>query len=225
MCEYLLHGSRPVWRNARVASPDLIDDERLAFPRAVLPLPLELVPPPGFDPDRLETWPRVEGRLEWVGGRLLYMPPCGDRQHDTVADLVTCLGLWGREHPEFAIGTNEAGMRLGDDVRGADGAVWRRDDVPRYTGGVRRVPPPLAVEVSGRDDTEAMLREKAHWYLDAGVRYVWLLLVDAPAAIVITRDGESRHGVGDRIPDASELPGLAPAVADLFRQVLAAAEA
>jgi len=41
---------------------------------------VELDPPLGFDPARLEAWPAVEGRLRWVEGRLLYMPPCGDRQ-------------------------------------------------------------------------------------------------------------------------------------------------
>ena len=42
--------------------------------------PVELVPPDGFDPARVETWPRIDGRLEWVEGRLLFMPPCGERQ-------------------------------------------------------------------------------------------------------------------------------------------------
>jgi len=36
--------------------------------------PVELVPPEGFDPARVETWPRIDGRLEGVEGRLLYMP-------------------------------------------------------------------------------------------------------------------------------------------------------
>src|SRR5439155_491685 len=79
----------------------------LPVPRTV-PFPVELVPPEGFDPVRLETWPRVAGRLEWVGGRLPYMPPCARLQWVTVADLVTTLGNWGRRHPEFEVGTNEA---------------------------------------------------------------------------------------------------------------------
>jgi Uma2 family endonuclease len=211
-----------LWRNAGVASPDLIDDERLAFPRAILPLPLELVPPPGFDPDRLETWPRIDGRLEWVGGRLLYMPPCGGRQQFTVADVVGCLVLWGREHPDLGIGTNEAGMKLAGDVRGADAAVWRRADLSAFDDRVLHVPPLLAVEVSGRDDTEAMLRDKARWYLDVGVSHVWIVLVEKREVVVLTGAGETRHAVGDTLPPHPDLPGLAPAVADLFRQLLAA---
>jgi len=49
--------------------------------------PVELVPSGGFDPARVETWPRIDGRLEWVEGRLLYMPPCGERQALTVTDV------------------------------------------------------------------------------------------------------------------------------------------
>ena len=49
--------------------------------------PVELVPPDGFDPARVETWPRIDGRLEWVEGRLLFMPPCGERQALTVTDV------------------------------------------------------------------------------------------------------------------------------------------
>ena len=102
---------------ARPAPID-IDEETIPVPGSVR-FPVELTPPDGFDPARLETWPRVEGRLEWVGGRLLYMPPCGDRQQYTVADVVATLIIWVRAHPEFAVGTNEAGMHLGGDSRAA----------------------------------------------------------------------------------------------------------
>src|SRR5439155_6204121 len=109
-------------------------------------------PPEGFDPARLETWPRVAGRLEWVRGRLLYMPPCRDRQQYTVADVVATLIIWVRAHPEFAVGTNEAGMHLGDDSRAADAAIWRRTRADVYEGGFQVRPPLLAVEVGGRDE-------------------------------------------------------------------------
>src|SRR5437762_11093721 len=106
---------------ARPAPID-IDEETIPVPGSVR-FPVELTPPDGFDPARLETWPQVEGRLEWVGGRLLYMPPCGVMQAGTVADLVFALVSWARQHPEFFVGTNEPGMRLGDATRAADAAV------------------------------------------------------------------------------------------------------
>ncbi len=197
-------------------APSERDEETIPVPGTVR-FPVELTPPEGFDPALVETWPRVEGRLEWVAGRLLYMPPCGDRQQDTVADLVTELGIWLRSHPEYVVGTNEAGMYLGEDTRGADGAIWRRADVGRYEDGFRRVPPILAAEVSGR--YEAALREKARWYFDAGVAVVWILLPKEREVLVVTRAGESRHRMGDRLPSDPRLPDLAPRVEDLFAQV------
>src|SRR5256712_7737272 len=97
-------------------APSEVDEETIPVPGSVR-FPVELTPPEGFDPSRLETWPRVEGRLEWVAGRLLYMPPCGARQQDTVADVVITLGNWARSQPGFEVGTNEAGMLLREDVR------------------------------------------------------------------------------------------------------------
>ena len=58
-------------------APDDIDGDWLP---GTVRYPVELVPPEGFDPARVETWPRIDGRLEWVEGRLLFMPPCGERQ-------------------------------------------------------------------------------------------------------------------------------------------------
>ena len=179
--------------------------------------PVELVPPDNFDPARLETWPRVEGRLEWVGGRLLYMPPCGEMQQVTVADAVGVLGVWQRSHPAFSVGTNEAGMRLDDDSRGADVGIWRHEHPLIW--GFRREPPLLAVEVAGQDEHEDTLREKARWYLAHGVTLVWILLPSERVALVVTAAGETRHSAGERLPVHPALPELAPEVAEVFRQV------
>ena len=202
---------------ARPAPVDL-DEETIPVPGTVR-FPVELTPPEGFDPARLETWPRVEGRLEWVGGRLLYMPPCGDLQQDTVTDVVVALGVWVHSHPQFAVGTNEAGMRLGDDSRGADAAIWRRAEDDTYHGGFRRVPPLLAVEVAGRDENASELREKARWYLGAGVPIVWIVLPPEREVIVVTGEGERRYGASERLPANPALPDLAPMAGEFFVQI------
>src|SRR5439155_1019805 len=54
------------------------DEETIPVP-ATVKFPVELMPPPGFDPPRLETWPRAEGGREGGEGRRLYMPPWGER--------------------------------------------------------------------------------------------------------------------------------------------------
>jgi Uma2 family endonuclease len=202
---------------ARPAPKDL-GEETVPVPGSVR-FPVELVPPEGFDPARLETWPEVVGRLEWVEGRLLYMPPCGGRQQETVADAVITLGNWARAHPDFVVGTNEAGMRLGKDTRAADVAVWRRADTRRGDPGLRFVPPVLAVEVTGRDEGERALRAKARWYLAAGVPIVWLLLAEVREVVVVTEAGASRYRSGERLPAHPLLPGLEPTVDELFVQV------
>jgi Uma2 family endonuclease len=185
-------------------------------------LPLELEPPDGFDPLQLETWPRVDGRLEWVAGRLCWMPPCGYRQGATVMDVATVLGNWVHAHPDFGSGSNEAGFRLGDDVRAADAAVWHRSSAdPRWPGLVDSVPV-LAVEVGGRDEPAAMLRAKGASYLAHGVSVVWLVLPDERQVVVLTGDDEATYRPGETVPPHPCLPDLVPAVDDLLRQVLGA---
>src|SRR3989454_710565 len=204
---------------ARPAPID-VDEETFPVPGSVR-FPVELTPPDGFDPARLETWPRVAGRLEWVAGRLLYMPPCEERQSWTVADLVFTLGHWVRSHPGFVLGTNEPGILLRDDVRAAEAAIWRRADARPASPGVARVPPLLAVEVAGRDEGEAGVRQKARWSLDVGVGVVWILLPKEREVLVVTRADESRHRMGERLPADPRLPDLAPAVDELFAQISA----
>jgi hypothetical protein len=193
-------------------------DDVIVLPRAVR-FPVELVPPTGFTDDRIETWPVVAGRLEYVGGRLLYTPPCSDEQQETVADVVITLGSWVRAHTEFVLGTNDAGMRLGGATRAADAAVWRRTDVGAVVGRLRRHPPVGAVEVAGVDEPEANLREKARWYLSVGVSVVWLVLPETHEVIVLTPKSETKIVPDQRLPPHPDLPGLEPEVRELFVQI------
>jgi Uma2 family endonuclease len=198
--------------------PNLFD-ETTPVPGAAR-FPVEVEPPPGFNPLDVATWPRVEGRLEYLRGRLLYMPPCGDVQQDVAARIVGLLDRWLDEHEHFKLGGNEAGMLLGGEVRAAEAAIWRQGDLRGYTGGYRRVPPLLAVEVAGRDEDEAVLRHKVAWYFEHGVRFVWLLL-PAPREVVVLRaaGGERRLAGAERIAEEPELPGLAFSPDEIFRRL------
>lgn len=199
------------------AAHDRSLDEIVPLPRRALRFPIELRMPPAFRADDRSTWPAVEGRVEYLDGRLLFMPPCGEIQQDVCAGVADALLAWGRSRPEFRVGLNEAGMLLRGSTRGADAAVWRRQGPSR--AGFARVPPILAVEASGAEEDEAALRDKARWYLDAGVEIVWLVLHETRDVVVLTRAGESRHSVGERLPAHDALEGLAPAVADLFSRL------
>ena len=188
-------------------------------PTIAITLPLELPLPDGFASDDLSTWPLVEGRLEYVNGRLFYMPPSGDEQQDTVADVATELGLWARVHPDFLVATGEAGIMFGRDVRGVDAGLFRQADVGPYTGGLRRVPPVLAVEVAGKNESPQLQLDKAAWYLGHGVQVVWVLVPRTRRVVVVTREESIELGLGDRLPAHPSLPGLEPLVDDLFRQI------
>ena len=190
----------------------------MQVPSSVL-LPIELAPPPDFDPARPETWPQVVGRLEWVGGRLLWMPPCGGRQTRRVWDAIGAVDPWLRLHPEFVGGTNEAGLLLDGDVRAPDLAVFRARDVDESSAGFVRAAPVLAVEVSGAREGETSLREKARWYLAKGSEVVWLVLAESTEVIVLTSAGEHRCGLDDVMPEHPSLPGLTPPVAEFFRNL------
>ena len=143
------------------------------------------------------------------------MPPCGEVQQRVVVDVVTELNLWRRAHPDFVVGSNEAGMLLDGEVRGADAAIWHA--TAQAEPGFARVPPILAVEVTGVDDELDALFEKAAWYLRHGVQIVWIVDPSSRSVHVVTTEG--RAEIRDRIEESPLLPGLTPLIADFFRQL------
>jgi len=194
--------------------------ELTVVPRWAIRLPLELDAPSGFRAQDLATWPRDEGRFEYMAGKLWYMPPCGGQQQRTVADVVTALGAWRMGAPDFVLGSNEVGMLLGGEVRAADAAVWRQDALGPIVGDeLPRVAPVLAVEVAGRDDTLELLRDKATWYLARGVTIVWVVDPSTRRVHVIDRSGETTLEVSDTLAERPELPGLVVPIQRLFRQL------
>jgi Uma2 family endonuclease len=200
------------------ASVRLLDDDEIRLTRAGIRFPIELRPR-GLRPADPTSWPSAEGRLEYVNGKLLYMPPCADTQQYVAVDVVFVLRGWALAQPEFVVGANEAGMKLGADVRAADAAVWRRADVGAPVGRIQHVAPVLAVEVAGTDEEEAVLREKANWYREHGVAVIWLVLPETREVIVVRGSSESRHASAEQLPELEALPGLRPDVAAFFTQL------
>lgn len=193
--------------------------ELTVVPKIAVRFPLPLPLPDGFEIDRLETWPRVAGRLEYVGGRIEYMPPCGEVQQRTAADVVTELTLWARAHSGFIVGGNEAGILLGGEVRAADAAVWRRASPEPATGGFARVAPVLSVEVADADETADDFTAKVAWYLGHGVEVVWVVVPSERRVVITKRDGVVTVDSPGRMPSHPALPGLTPSVTDFFRQL------
>jgi Uma2 family endonuclease len=189
----------------------LLDEAPVRFP-------VELSVPRGFRAERLATWPQVAGSIEYVDGKLLYLPPCADEQAEVVSGVVYELVSWAKRQPDYVVGTNEAGMSLGKAVRGADAAIWRRHD-EHVSGTLRRTPPILAVEVAGEDDEIDALRKKARWYVKHGVEMVWLVFPKTRSVSAVVGARVRMFKNGDRLPAPKELTGLAPRVRDLFFQL------
>lgn len=129
---------------------------------------------------------------------------------------------WANAHPDFVVGGNEAGMKLGNDIRAADAAVWRRVDVGPSVGRLRHAPPILAVEVAGQDEDEQTLRHKAAWYLAHGVETVWLVLPETREVLALGATGELRYTAGEVLAAETGLPALTPAVDRFFAQLAGA---
>jgi Uma2 family endonuclease len=196
----------------------LLDDDAIVLRRTGVRFPVELRPT-GFSAGEPSTWPEADGRLEWFEGRLLYMPPCADVQQDVAVDVVHLLRTWSEAHSSFVVGANEAGMKLGADIRAADAAVWLRSEVGPSVGRLRHVPPLLAVEVAGQDEDERVLREKAAWYLGQGVSVVWLVIPESRSVLVLGKGGELQYRVGERLAEHPRMPGLSPQVSQFFLQI------
>ncbi len=75
--------------------------------------------------------------------------------------------------------------------------------------------------MSGEDEAETALRDKALWYLKAGVGTVWLVNPESREVAVLSGDDERRYKLGERLPPCPDLPGLAPLVDELFTQIAA----
>jgi Uma2 family endonuclease len=190
----------------------------IRLPRAQLRFPITVSQPSGFRAERPATWPRLEGRLEFVGGEILFMPPCADFQQAVSSETIRLLGNWSVEHPEYLVAGNEAGMILGGEVRAADVAVWKRSVAGPHRGVFRRVAPVLVVELAGEDEEEAALRAKARWYLSHGVEVVWLAFPRERLVISVT-DAGSKRVKGARSLPAGSLPGSEITARELFRQL------
>jgi Uma2 family endonuclease len=195
--------------------------EFVPVPRSArLRFPLVLDRPQGFVVAEKSTWPAVNGRLEFFGGRLWFMPPCGEEQQYVSVSITSLLLSWARTtNGRFRVGGNEAGMLLGGEVRGADAAVFERTGESVSQTFARR-PPVLAVEVAGRDESEPDLRDKARWYLRHGVKLVWLVLPARREVLVLQKGARARRLRGaDVLPESPWLPGLRVRVRDCFEQL------
>jgi len=64
--------------------------------------------------------------------------------------------------------------------------------------------------------SQQLVAASARWCLARGVGVACVVLPDSRDVVVMTPDGETRRGRGERLPADPALPGLAPPVDDFF---------
>lgn len=79
--------------------------------------------------------------------------------------------------------------------------------------------PDLAIEILSPAQDMARLLDKIHFYIQNGVRLVWVIDPEAATVAVLTPGQESRTlSAGDVLDGGDVLPGFSVAVDDLFAQ-------
>lgn len=148
---------------------------------------------------------------ELIRGELKKMPSPTRRHQQIVRRLVAlCLGLLDEERLYFA-----PMDVFVDDLNVLQPDVLVLDDPSQ--GDAKQVPlPMLVVEVLSPSTAARDRRVKTEIYLEAGVREVWLVDVEAGAVAVRTRDRAHEHA-GDDPARSSVVPGLEIVPAALLR--------
>ena len=132
------------------------------------------------------------------------------------------LESWARRTKRGRVFANEAGLiteRDPDTVRGADGAYFSYDRLPkrRRPAGFSSIPPELVVEVVGKGQGWKKMVEKAGEYFAMGVDRVWILDPKARTLQVFEPEREPRTLRENQvIHDDVVLPGFSCKVAKFF---------
>ncbi len=179
--------------------------------------------------DEFLALPETKPGSEYVDGEVVQKPmPTTD--HAIIQGLLSLVfGLFLRANP-VAIGGPEWRCVFGppgrERARLPDFALVLRERL-RTTRGDEPFfgPPDIAVEVMSPDDRMSDVLDKVRFYLENGVRLVWLIDPATRSVMVWTSWGEARVLAEDDTVDGGDvLPGFSSPVADLLppREVIRA---
>lgn len=159
---------------------------------------------------------------ELVRGKVVRMSPSYSRHGKISALLVGLLFEYVRARNAGCLFTAEAGFYLErdpDTVRAPDVMFVARERIPKegLAEGFLPFPPDLAIEVISPSDKFSEVMEKAHSYVAAGVRLVWVVDPQTERAYVF-RPGQVVASLNRDESLAGEpvLPGLSLSLKELF---------
>ena len=166
--------------------------------------------------------PKAEKRFELIDGVLVEADGVGGRHGGVNTDIV--FALTGYTRPRklgrvFSADTRFILHRDPDLVQMPDVSFIRAERIP--PGGLWEssipIPPDLATEIASPNDTAAEVRRKAHRYLDAGVRLVWIVWPER-RAVSVFRAGEAELWLteNDELDGGDVIPGFRLPIASIF---------
>ncbi len=194
-------------------------------------------PPGGATIGDLLAMPEGSGdRYELINGRIVRKPVAGG-SHDYFAyRLVLALGAYVDTHHLGAITLSQAGYQI--TLPGATSTVYipdlafvRTERVPaedsQEWSRFWPLAPDLVVEVVSPSQSQPEMRQRAHDWLNAGSRLVWLLWpaskrIDAYYAEEVgppPKIALQQYHVGDMLDGRDVVPGFSHPVAEIFKGV------
>ena len=178
--------------------------------------------------DRLLTFEEYEElpeddryRIELVRGRLVREPQPAEEHARLEVKLIRYLDEFVEAH-RLGIVLGTAGYRLEEDpptVRGPDLSFL---SYARIEGGYpvrkfRRIAPDLAIEVVSPSNRSRDLLDKAHQFLDAGSRLVWVVNpIRRSVTVYRSRTDVTVLRIQDTLDGADVLPGFSLPLSRLF---------
>jgi len=168
--------------------------------------------------DEFEKLPNDGKKYELVEGVLAEVcrptGPHGESQSFIGASFVNYL----RQH-KIGRCTTESGFRLSTNtVRGPDVAFISFERIEKFpTEGMIPAVPDLVVEIVSPEDTAKEIEDKVHQYLEAGVKIVWVLYLDAKGVHVFKPDDDPQMIGIDGVLDGEDvMPGFQLPLREVF---------
>jgi Uma2 family endonuclease len=165
--------------------------------------------------------PDTEPASEYVRGQVI-QKPMPDRSHAAIQlylgavlfQFLTRTGL-GRAFTELRCIFGPPG---GERAWVPDLVVILKEHLT--AGRYHHAPPDIAVEIVSPDQSMALFVEKIAFYIQYGVRLVWVIDPRTYSIVVLAPGKESRLlSSGDVLDGGDVLPGFSVAVDDIFAQV------
>jgi Uma2 family endonuclease len=170
----------------------------------------------------------AHGPCELVKGEVRTLSPTGWLHGKIVARLTVRVGRFVEERRLGEVLGAETGFRLDDGREPSREPSVRAPDVSYVTSaraaaipdtaGYAAIAPDLVAEVLSPDDRASEVAAKVQWWLEQGVRLVWVVDPANRTVQAHLPGGEARRlGVNDTLTGGEVLPGFELRLAELFR--------